>query len=149
MNHLTCALCNTALEKGMVTHPISVGDERVTVSVPGLVCRKCEESFVEADDIRFAEAKVALAIIDTGGASGPRFRFLRAFLGLTARDLGGTIKIAPETISRWEKGQRAVDPLAWLALSTLVRDRISGREDARRTLYALEHPQPLAKVLTA
>jgi YgiT-type zinc finger domain-containing protein len=142
-----CALCNRKLQSGKVDHVISIGDEKVTVQVPALLCRDCNESFTEAHDLELAEGKVAVAIIQSGAATGARFRFLRRFLALSAKGVGELLKVVPETISRWETGAREIDPLAWFTLSTLVRDQINGREDAREMLLAMQHPKPLGQLV--
>lgn len=140
-----CALCNGVLDQAVVEHVVSIGDEEVSVSVPAAVCGKCDESFVDDEALKLAEAKVAVAIVESGGATGARFRFLRHFLGLTAKSLGELLKIDPTTISKWEREHRdrTPDRLAWFALTTLVRDHISGRQDGRETLQAMERPRPL------
>ncbi len=141
----TCALCNGPLEAGRVDHIVAVGDEQVSVSVAAEICRECNESFVDDAALKLAEAKVAVAIIQSGGPNGARFRFLRHFLGLTAKGLGELLKIDPSTISRWERENkdRSPDRLAWFALTTLVRDHITGQDDGRDILRAMEQPRPL------
>lgn len=141
----TCAFCNGPLAAGRVDHVVPVGDEHVSVSVAAEICRNCNESFVDDAELKLAEAKVAVAIIQSGGATGARFRFLRHFLGLTAKSLGELLRIDPSTISRWERESkdRTPDRLAWFALTTLVRDHIHGQDEGRLILEAMERPQPL------
>lgn len=141
----TCALCNGPLVAGRVDHIVPVGDEQVSVLVPAEICRECNESFVDDAALKLAEAKVAIAIIQGGGPNGPRFRFLRHFLGLTAKSLGELLKIDPSTISKWERENkdRTPDRLAWFALTTLVRDHINGQDEGRDILQAMEQPRPL------
>jgi YgiT-type zinc finger domain-containing protein len=141
----TCALCNGPLEAGRVDHIVAVGDEQVSVSVAADICHACNESFVDDAALKLAEAKVAVAIIQSGEPNGARFRFLRHFLGLTAKSLGELLKIDPSTISRWEREHRdrTPDRLAWFALTTLVRDHIHGRDEGRDILRAMEQPRPL------
>lgn len=64
----------------------------------------------------------ALALESPVGAEG--FRFMRGALGLRAVDLAAMLDVNPQTVSRWERGETAVDRAAWLALGTLVLERL-------------------------
>jgi|HigsolmetaAR202D_1030399.scaffolds.fasta_scaffold13956_1 putative zinc finger/helix-turn-helix YgiT family protein len=143
----TCVLCKGELVAGTTRHVVAFGDERVSVEVPAQVCRGCDESFVEGSDIERAELTVAAAIIASGQRNGPRFRFLRKAIGTSAKDLAAMFDVAPETISRWERGEREVDGLAWVALAGLVRERIAGRDDVKKILEAMRKPTPLPSLL--
>lgn len=139
----SCVLCSGELVAGTTRHVVAFGDEEVSVEVPAQVCRSCDEPFVESSDVERAELTVAAAIIASGHRNGPRFRFLRKAIGTSAKELAAMFDVAPETISRWERGEREVDGLAWVALAGLVRERIAGRDDAKKILEAMRKPTPL------
>jgi YgiT-type zinc finger domain-containing protein len=138
-----CTLCKGKLRRSKVDHVVQIGKETVGVQVPALACSACGESFTAARDLELAEGKVAVAILGSGMVTGPRFRFLRHFLGLSAKQLGQRIETAHETISRWENGRLPIPRLAWIALGGLVRDRLAARSDTEDTINALDHPRPL------
>ena len=45
---------------------------------------------------------------------------MRKSVPLSAVELASLLRVAPETISRWETGERAVDRAAWLVVRALV-----------------------------
>ena len=55
---------------------------------------------------------------------------LRVRLGMTQRQLAAALGVTETTICRWERGRRAVGPLATLALTHLVQTH--GRRPPRQ-----------------
>jgi DNA-binding transcriptional regulator YiaG len=70
-----------------------------------------------------AEMAIATALALEGPVHGEAFRFMRGALGMTAKALAELLGVAPETVSRWETGERDVDRGAWLTLGSLVLER--------------------------
>ncbi len=62
-------------------------------------------------------AKLDLAaaqwLADAGARSPETFRFMRKTLGLRAADLAELLDVAPETVSRWERGVLPVEHRAF------------------------------------
>jgi hypothetical protein len=67
---------------------------------------------------------------------------MRKAIGLPAREVAHLLSTTPETVSRWEKGARAVDTCAWTTLASLVLDELEGRHDVRDRLLALKTKRP-------
>lgn len=146
---MRCVSCDYEgqMEATTEAHEVTVGDRTICGDVPAAKCPRCGEVYVEGSDLERFELEVAEAIVRAGVVSGATFRFLRHRLGMQAKDLAALLDTTPETISRWEKGQRDVDRAAWLTLAMLVADRKDGRNRARPIVDAAAHPGTLPDVI--
>jgi len=54
------------------------------------------------------------------------FRFLRTFLEMSQKKLGGSVGSSDQTIANWEKGNTAIDKAAETLLRMLVREHRGG-----------------------
>jgi putative zinc finger/helix-turn-helix YgiT family protein len=108
--------------------------------VPVVRCNACDEVFFgsKADDVLTEEFRRLIKLL-----SPNRIKELRNELGISAKELGELTGIAPETISRWERGHviqsRAMDKFLRVTLEV---------SDARAHLRELDTalPQPLRYV---
>ena len=126
-----CVFCNFVgkFEPTTTTEEAVIGERTFTADVPAERCPSCGEVYTPAGGpMAFGEA-LARQLIADGDVSSPAFRHLRHTLGLTGQALAETLGVTPETVSRWERGGRPVDRLAWATVATLVLDAIdhSGR----------------------
>ncbi|HET7506698.1 MAG TPA: helix-turn-helix transcriptional regulator [Kofleriaceae bacterium] len=65
---------------------------------------------------------------------------MRKALGMKAIELAQAFNVAPETISRWENGQREVDWPEFMLLGFLIDDKLAGRTTTLSRLQALAEP---------
>jgi putative zinc finger/helix-turn-helix YgiT family protein len=143
---MRCVECgNPEMRPGEARHEFFVAGVRIVGNMPALVCPDCGATTVEASALEALELSAADAMAKNGMRTGEVFRFMRKALGLRAIDIGQLLGFDPATLSRWERGHTEPDPLAFLALSALVADRIENRTTTRDILEALAHP-PKRKV---
>lgn len=80
------------------------------VGIRVLRCPACGEEDVEIPRIAELDRVIAKHLIERPGhLAGPEIRFLRKFLGFSGRDFADLIGVAPETVSRWERGHQVMD----------------------------------------
>ncbi|MCL2726209.1 MAG: type II toxin-antitoxin system MqsA family antitoxin [Polyangiaceae bacterium] len=140
----TCTNCGSkTLKTTTEEHEIRVGEKNIRGVIDAIACTQCGEVYFPADAMDRLELDVAKALVRTGNVDGAAFRFVRHVVGMQAKDLASLLGVAAETVSRWEQGQRDVDRLAWLALAGLLHDMVSGADETRRTLEAIQHPMPM------
>lgn len=143
-----CVQCGArGLRSGQVEHSVKIAEHTFLTVVPATVCPGCGESYVDAHVLELVDLSVAKELAHAGEVSGESFRFLRRALGLTAVVLGRELGVAPETISRWERGERNVDTLAWVTLSSLVADRLENRTATLDRIHAVQNPSRLKKTV--
>ena len=122
-----CSNCGKNALKRCTVSVVSAG---LRAGAEGYRCQKCDQLFF--DDVEASiGAGVALELIRRGIRRGHDFGKVRRQLGMTAVEVGRLLQIAPETLSRWERGNRTIPPLAAFALGSLY-------EDAERTRARLE-----------
>lgn len=124
-----------------------MGDRAFSVSVPAQGCAACGELRVDAAEMGRAELAVARTLVNAGEVSKEAFKFIRKALGFSATALADELGVNAKTIARWESGDVAVDPLAWLAVAALVGDEIEGRTTTRDRLRAVRERPGLAKTV--
>jgi YgiT-type zinc finger domain-containing protein len=131
---------STELKEGTTEDTLKVGDVAFVASLPAIVCQKCGESFVRADDLGRFDMGVASWLTSEGHRTPQAFRFIRKALGIRAADLTGLVGVTPETISHLENGHREADVGVFALLGELVADRLEGREETLNRLRALHTP---------
>lgn len=145
-----CVACGFAgpLETASEDESVTVGGHTFTGAVPAERCPQCGETYTDAEGHRALALSVARALIEAGEVSGVVFRFFRHSLGLTGAALAGLLGVAPDTVSRWERGERDVDRLAWATVAGLILDEIKEGPRMRDVLEAMRTPgPPLAKAV--
>lgn len=65
-------------------------------------------------------------LVEHGARTGDSLRWLRKTLGMKAIELAEVLGVTPETLSRWENDRLEVDPIAWVVIGAIVRDRAAG-----------------------
>jgi len=122
-----CPNCGgTGFRETSVDHEIRVGTTVAWAGIPAAECLSCHERF--ADGPALVQAELAMAQMLSHYAPTPdAFRFLRAVLRMKAGELADLFDVAPETVSRWENGKRAIDPASWAHLCGMLKDRIEER----------------------
>ncbi len=85
------------------------------------------EEIIKAQDLTRADLSIAAVIAGEGPVLGETFSWMRRALGLQARQLAELLDVRPESVSRWERGERPMDRAAWLLLAGVVLDRVGLR----------------------
>lgn len=145
-----CIACgfNGPLETTIADESVSVGERTFSAALPAERCPSCGEIYTDARGHNFLARSVARFLIEAGEVSGPVFRFFRHTLGMTGASLAALLGVAPDTVSRWERGERDVDRLAWATVAGLVLDELEERSQTRYLLEAIGTPKPpIAKVV--
>jgi DNA-binding transcriptional regulator YiaG len=78
---------------------------------------------VHAGDALRAELEIAAQMALEGPIHGETFTFMRRSLGMYAKTLAELLDVRAESVSRWERGERAMDRAAWLLLADVVLER--------------------------
>lgn len=134
-----CIQCGVAMVQGEAEIRIQVGRDEFRGKVPGLVCPKCGESYVDHSEATAYELSVAQQLALNGPAKGEMFQFMRKAIGMSAVEVASLFGFTPETISRWEHDRQPINPHVFLLLGSLVLDHISNvstTEDRLRKLIA-------------
>lgn len=67
--------------------------------------------------------------------TGPQIKTRRQSLGLTQSQLGDYLRVSPNTVARWERGEMAIPAFLDLAIQTIERS-LSGKKGPGATLPA-------------
>jgi DNA-binding transcriptional regulator YiaG len=112
--------------------------------MPADVCPACGEALIDTPTLERAELAVANALAQAGVADGPAFRYMRKALGFRAKELAEHLNVSAESISRWENGERPVQPHVFALLALMVAERVAGgRTLVEQLLAAIRQPREL------
>ena len=140
-----CPSCGGALVASRKRQTQSVGGRDFVVTVAAAACRGCASVFLENASLQRAEMEIACELARHGPVSGEAFRYLRKTLALRAVVVADLLGVTPETISRWENGQRPVDKAAWMTLGSVVLEQASRRPETLERLRELRAHGPGAR----
>jgi DNA-binding transcriptional regulator YiaG len=101
------------------------------------ICPKCDASTMDLAELASFELRAAAALALNGVCTGEAFRFMRKALGMRAADVGAVLGVTPETISRWETGQREVDSHVFAMLGEIAIAEMEGRPSPKARFKAL------------
>jgi DNA-binding transcriptional regulator YiaG len=118
----------------------AVAGHTFVADLPAYVCKSCGESVIDYATLHRFNLAIAGRIAELGASSGEAFKFMRKAIGMKAVDLATLLNVAPETISRWETGQRSVDRGALIVLGAIVLDQLGNRTTTIERLHALQEP---------
>jgi putative zinc finger/helix-turn-helix YgiT family protein len=140
-----CPSCGGTLAASRKRQTQSVGGRDFVVTVATEACRACGSVFLENTSLQRAQIEIACEVARHGPVSGEAFRFLRKALGIRAIVVADLFGVTPETISRWENGQRPVDKAAWITLGSAVLEHASRRPETLERLRELRVHGPAAR----
>jgi len=135
-----CAMCSGKVKRGHAEVRRTVDGVTFASDLPAIVCKACGEPYWEAAALERFELGIAAELARMGRGTPAAFKFMRKALGLSGVALAELLGTAPETVSRWENGARALDRGAFALLGGLLTDRLEGRNDTRARLEALRKP---------
>jgi DNA-binding transcriptional regulator YiaG len=124
---MICYACKGKVFKREVLElVIRVGEHRtVDRSVTRPVCQTCREFVVPSAIYEQVELRAALvAFTEAPTVTGAMLHFGRKALGLTQADLAERIGTTFESISRWEREERPMEPWVPLTVLALLRERL-------------------------
>jgi len=143
-----CSQCGGVIARARKEIVRSVRDTTYTVRAPAHVCQSCRDVTFEDEVLTRADLEIACAIVARARPSGEALRFLRKSIGMRAADLASLLSVTPETVSRWENDQRAVDSNAWVLTGSLVLERYGRNMSTLSRLEALQKLAPLPRNVT-
>ena len=135
-----CTSCEGAVAEALLSDEIKVAGVRFTGSVPGWRCDGCGEAFYDGPGLREFELAAAAHLLTQGLHTGEVLRFARKALGLKGTEIGEMLGVRPETLSRWETGERPAEPRAVVVLAGLVGDALKGSDETAARLRATRAP---------
>jgi YgiT-type zinc finger domain-containing protein len=147
MRMSTCPSCGGSLSASRKRRSEAIGGRDFIVTVAAGSCRTCGSVFLENTSLERAEWAIACELARHGPINGSAFRYMRKTLALQATVVAGLLEVTPETISRWENGQRAVDKAAYVALGSVVLERASRPPETLERLRELRVGQRTAKTV--
>jgi DNA-binding transcriptional regulator YiaG len=135
------------LERTTIRHEVSIGGMRFVGEIPGHKCGACKDGEITLDDLIKFEHAVARHLAMHGPVSGATLRYMRKSIPLSAVALAELLHVVPETVSRWENGERLdpprpVDRAAWLVVRDLLLDPKA--RQAIEGLDAVPSAEPIA-----
>ncbi len=122
-----CHECNgDKFERRNVELTTRVGEHTVIDrSVVRPVCAKCGEFTVSAETLEKVELRATLvAFTEAPRVTGAMLRFARKTLDMTQAELAERIGTTFESVSRWEREERQMEPWVPLAVLGLVREKL-------------------------
>lgn len=105
-------------------------------NVPAIVCENCGLTYYTADVVKQLELTIATWLAENFVGTGAALRYMRKALGIKGKDLAALFDVAPETLSRWESGERSLDRKALFILGEMVLD-VTKRGGKGRTIQCL------------
>lgn len=124
---MQCHQCNgETFESRSVEITTRVGEQTVVDrSVTRPVCTQCGEFTVPASTLAKVELRAAVvAFTDAPAVTGAMLRFARKALELTQTELAQRLGAASESVSRWERDERAMEPWVPLSVLGLLREQL-------------------------
>ena len=118
---MKCGKCSkSSLKRATIRHEIEVAGERFVGTIEGHQCGSCGDAQLPLDALVKLEHAVAHRLAEKGPVNGSTMRYMRKSIPISAANLAQLLRVAPETVSRWETGERAVDRAAWLVVRELL-----------------------------
>lgn len=142
-----CPHCKSPVQRGKKEQARAVAGTTFVVTLPALSCRACSALFVLGEVLQRADIAIAVVIAKKGTVNGETLRFMRKALGLRGFALAELLGITGETVSRWETGQRAVDPRVWVLVGSLVMERAGVDPETMKRLLSLDRRSKLPKTM--
>lgn len=124
---MKCYACNGEnFESRQVELITEVGPHRVLNRTQRRsICVNCGEFTLSSENLEKVELQAALvAFTEAPTVTGEMIRFARKALGLTQTELATRIGTTKESISRWEREERPMEPWVPLTVLALVRERL-------------------------
>ena len=115
------------------------------MELEALSCPVCGETYFPLGEIGRFEKQIAVWLAEEGVSEGEAFLFMRKTLGLKAAELAELLDLAPETISRWEKGHRPPEKRSLSLVASMVLDQAEGHNRTLRRLRRSLQPPPATK----
>lgn len=142
-----CSQCGGDLVLAKKEQVCIVDGTKFVATVPSYACRRCRGTFLPGRALEAFDLAIACVLAERGEPSGERLRFLRRALGLRSLALAALLRVTPETLSRWERGQRKVDVMAWITVGSLVLEKAVRAPATAERLTRLSRPSRLPKTV--
>lgn len=138
---MKCVTCgNEQMVSGTAREVRSVAGYTFVAGMPASTCKNCGESVIDYTPLHLFNLAIAGKLANLGASSGEAFKFMRKAIGMKASVLAALLHVVPETVSRWETGQRNVDYGAMVVLGAIVLDQLENKTTTLDRLRALQDP---------
>lgn len=134
---MKCAKCGTRTKRQPAAHALTVSGVELRGEVTEDTCPKCGDATMAVAELERFELNASAALASHGVCTGEAFRFIRKALGMRAADVADVLGTTPETVSRWENGQRDVDRHVFAMLGELAIAEAEGRPSPAGRFKAL------------
>jgi DNA-binding transcriptional regulator YiaG len=135
---MKCVKCQgKRSRKAKVAHSVTVSGVKISGELAAEICSACGAEQIDLVELEGFELRAAAALAAHGVCTGEAFKFMRKALGMRALDVGAVLGVTPETVSRWETGQRDVDRHVFAMLGELVIAAVEGRPGPAERFKAL------------
>lgn len=135
-----CWKCGGGTKVETVAREVRLGEHTYSGKLRARHCISCGERTFSDKDLARWEGGVARAILSAGDTSPEAIRHLRTTAGLRAQELATLLDVAPETVSRWENGKRAMDRATFAVMASLAIEASLEEQTTLRRLRALASP---------
>jgi DNA-binding XRE family transcriptional regulator len=126
---------------------VAIDGRKFTGDLPGWECG-AHGVYVDGHAWHLFDVALAATLAREGASSGEALRHMRKALSLPYRELAALLGVAPDTLVRWERGERAAPRTAAATIGALVLDCAAGKTTTADRLRALRGERPkLAKVV--
>jgi hypothetical protein len=119
-----------------IPYYFEINEQPYQGSIPGMTCRQCGESIYDGTNWKQFIWNLAVETAQSGIIDPGVFRIQRSALDLTGVDLAVLLGTSPNTLSRWETRERALDRNAAVILSNLILEKHNGQDDLYRSLLS-------------
>ena len=134
----TCPVCGKGgLHEAERERTRKVGGVTYAATLPARVCDACGEAIFATAAVRAFNREVTAAVATSGARTSDAVTFLRKTAGLTGVALARLLGVAPETVSRWEHGDRTPDRATMALLGSLAVEACDGLHTTRDRLEGL------------
>jgi DNA-binding transcriptional regulator YiaG len=142
-----CSECGSKVKPTTATETITIDGRKFTGDVAGWEC-KAHGVFLDGEAWHRFDLAVAATLAREGASSGEALRHRRKALGLPFGELAALLGVAPDTLVRWERGEREAPRATAATIGALALDAAGGTTATADRLRALRGERPkLAKVV--
>jgi putative zinc finger/helix-turn-helix YgiT family protein len=119
-----CYKCDGETRRQEVTWPITVGEHEIEHKLTEDVCTACGEWTISSHKLGELELISAVTVLQEQEMTGAILKDVRKSIALKQTELAEYLGVAAETVSRWERGERSMEPWVRLAMLGLLLPKI-------------------------
>ena len=142
-----CTECGGKMTATTATETVTIDGGKFKGEVPGWEC-SAHGVYLDGEAWHRFDLALAVTLAREGASSGEALRHMRKALGRPFHELAALLGVAPDTLVRWERGERVAPRTAAATIGALALDCATGSTTTAERLRALRGERPkLAKVV--